>query len=199
MAPWLVCWLVLSAEASGGVTGRVFALVDSISWVPLPGAAVLVEGLGSAGGLGTLTVEDGRFTPPVQVVAPGGALRIVHRGSSAHRLVATAGGEDLFSLWLLVPGLEVTKTMRRQGLVRLACLQPGHQGEEAFVVVRPCWAWALTDSAGTYLVTGVPPGAHLVRAVCPGRGFAADSVEVGPARATPCDLFVVPFSSPEAP
>lgn len=199
---------VLSAageEIPGGVTGVVYVQGDSLSapWLPLPGAAVMAEAAvtdsGAAATEGQLTVGEHGLFPLIQVLEPGGVLRIISRSSSIHRLQATSErGDRVFSIALTIPGLEVPKTLHQPGMLTLTCTQPGHHLEIAHVLVTHHAGWAPTDGAGRYLVAGIPPGVRAIRVLHPGIGSATDSVVVTPARAAERNFYLIRADLPPA-
>jgi len=189
---------VFAQGAPGGITGTVYVQGDSsaVPWEPLPWAAVIVDAAHTdtsiVPGEGLLTVDDRGLHPLIQAVNPGGILRLVSRSSSIHRLQATSeAGDDVFSLALTIPGLEVTKTLRAHGLIAITCAESGHEREIAYVFVYPHVGWAPTDDEGHFLIPGVPVGTRSVRALHPDIGSAMDSVMVTPARAAERNLYLI--------
>lgn len=189
----------------GGVTGTVYVQGDSTGmWVPLPEAVVVVTASDTdstpAPDEGMLVVQDAGLSPPIQVMGPGGILRIVSRSSSIHRLHGVyQGGERIFSLALTMPGLEIAKRLTVPGLVRITCDEGGLGLAPAYVLITAHAGWAATDAEGRYLVTGVPPTSREVRALHPQIGSAVDSVVVTPARAAERDFYLIRLDCLSAP
>lgn len=187
----------------GGITGVVFVQEDSPdrAWVPLAEAAVIVEAAPGESAVATMSgeliLDERGLHPLIQALNPGGSVRLVSRSSSIHRIMAMApDGTRLFSVALTVPGIEVAKTLRVDGLQTIVCAEPKHDREIAYVYVTPHVASALTDDAGRFLVQGIPPGVWSIVAVHPMIGSVKDSVTVVAARAAERNLYLVRIDLP---
>lgn len=207
----LVCLLVpLQALAGsaipGGVTGTVYCRADSLDppWAPQSDVFVLVEAVeGDSVPTPrevTVTVRDTRLEPTLQVALPGAPLRIVSRSSRIQTVVAeTEAGERLFSIALPMPGLEVMKRLDDEGFLSI---YPKDGGVErgASILVLSNMGSAVTDTAGTFLIAGIPPGCRALWAFDPVLGSVSDSVCIEPVRAEEIDLYLphVPGPSDES-
>ena len=185
----------------GGVTGTVYSYCDSLHnhWMPAFESLVLVEpstedSLPTPGEV-TVTVYGTELSPAFQVALPGARLKLVSRSSRVQRIEASAeGGERLFSVALPMPGLEVVKQLTVPGLVSLYTTK-GCTGEPASqILVAANLGWARTDSAGRFLIPGIPPSCKTVWAYHPSQGSITDSVCIAPGRATEVSLYL-PFGA----
>jgi hypothetical protein len=192
-----------AGEIPGGVMGTVHAHADSLDppWLPRPGVLVLVEATPEDSlpppEEVTLIVRDTRMEPERQVTLPGASLRIVSRSSTIQTIVAeTETGKRLFSIALPMPGLEVVKRLDERGFVTLYP-KNRERKSSASVLVMANWGSAVTDSAGAFLIPGIPPECRSIWAFDPQLGSVVDSVCVEPARATEIDLYLPPsFGTP---
>jgi hypothetical protein len=180
----------------GGVTGTVYCRADSLDppWAPQTDVLVFVEAV-EGDSLPTppeitVTVRDNRLEPKIQTALPGALLRIVCRSSRIQTVVAeTETKERLFSVALPMPGLEVTKRLADECFFSL---YPKDSGVErgASILVLSNMGSAVTDTAGTFLIAGIPPSCRALWAFDPLLGSVTDSVCVEPARAEEIDLYL---------
>ncbi len=197
---FVVLWYDANAEdlLPGGVTGTVYCGSDSSwkEWTALPHALVVVrwaetDSLGEDQSIATVTLTESGMIPRFQVIAPGDPLRIISRRSKVARIIARAeNGQRLFNIALPLPGLEVEKVLQSSGIVRLYDLELSPERELAYIVVLPNAGWALADSAGSFLIPGIPPGCREIWCFEPSLGSAVDSVCIEPARATQVRLYL---------
>ena len=102
--------------------------------------------------------EKCRFLPRVQLARPGAPTKTTSHDALLHTTNAQQdGGRTLFNVGLPVPGMVVTRPLNGAGLVRITCNT--HQWMRGFIVVTDDMA-AVSDAAGRFQLTGVPPGTY---------------------------------------
>lgn len=192
---------VRGQELPGGVAGQVFTTADSlkISWIPLRDAVVAVgltpdDSIHVEEEAPRLVVSHGYMSPPLQIMSPGATLKIVSRSSTPVRLIALK--EDLsraFSMALPLPSLELEKRITDSGILSLIDVAFDPDSILAMIIVSPHAGWSRTDTAGVYLISGVPPGCRPLTCYHSQLGTTVDSVCIRPAHAAQRDLYLPGF------
>ncbi|MBI3263867.1 MAG: hypothetical protein HYZ58_12055 [Acidobacteria bacterium] len=115
----------------------------------------------SAATMITVTNQQCRFAPHVQVARPGATLRITSEDQILHTTHAYAEDErTLFNIALPLPSISFARPLERARLVRLAC--DTHPWMRGFVVLTEEIA-AVTGPDGSFVLSNVPPGTHELR------------------------------------
>jgi len=102
-----------------------------------------------------------RYHPHVQVAPVGSTLEIHNGDPMLHNIHGRLGQMTVFNLAMPVKGMQIPKQLAKEGLVHVQC--DVHSWMEGWVVVTDQPA-AVGGKDGTYVVKGVPPGAHTVTA-----------------------------------
>jgi hypothetical protein len=101
--------------------------------------------------------------PRVQIVPVGTILEIVNSDPILHDLYGSIGPrEDLFHVALPVQLFRARVNLDRAGLVHVTC-GAGHPWMSAHIVVHEHPYAALTNARGTYAISDIPPGSHVLR------------------------------------
>jgi len=156
-------------DQAGGLAGAAVLLPDLVG--PSLAAPAALDNIGC------------RFAPAVQVVAPGALLsirnsdRILH---SAHAI--DERGATRFHVALPVFREETRAAVGPAGFLRIRC-DVGHPWMRAGIVVTGGPA-AVTDSAGSFRIAGVPAGPHRLLLWHDGLGLRERAVTVQPGQET---------------
>src|SRR5229473_1499569 len=86
---------------------------------------------------------------------------IVNGDKLFHNVHAREGDRTVFNYAMPVPNHVIPKSLKQPGLLRITC--DVHPWMRAWVDVLPTSAFAVTDEAGSYTISGVPPGKHTLR------------------------------------
>lgn len=109
----------------------------------------------------TVTNQQCRFAPHVQVARPGATLRITSEDQVLHTTHAYAEDErTLFNIALPLPSMSFARPLERARLVRLAC--DTHPWMRGFVVLTEEMA-AVTGPDGRFTMSNVPAGTYELR------------------------------------
>ena len=121
------------------------------------------------------------FVPHLAVARVGTKVRFRNSDAVLHNVHAFhESGESVANFALPFPEQEVEAfTATRPGRYQLRC-DAGHGWMSAYLVVLPHSWSAVTDGAGHFRISGLPPGKHAVVAWHPDLGRAEQSVEVPP-------------------
>jgi plastocyanin len=103
------------------------------------------------------------FEPRVQTLPVGTKLEIRNDDATLHNVHARLAGKDLFNIALPMKGLKLRKALMEPGVVDVAC-DAGHTWMKAFIVVTDHPYSAVTDTAGVFSMTEIPPGTYNVTA-----------------------------------
>lgn len=102
-----------------------------------------------------------RFAPHVQAAQVGSTLLLLNSDPILHDAHARLGPRTVFN-----DGLpwwrRVRRTLDRPGLLKIIC-ELHHAWMSAYIVVSPNPFFAVTDSAGRYVIDGIPPGTYEAR------------------------------------
>jgi plastocyanin len=107
-----------------------------------------------------LTIDNRRcrFEPHAAVATLGTLLETTNSDPVLHTVHLYGAVEA--NLALPLRGMSVTRTLDRPGLVAIKC--DVHGWMQAFVRVDPHALHAVSDGAGRFRITGIPPGDHRV-------------------------------------
>jgi len=103
----------------------------------------------------TIATRNRRFTPRVVVVSAGSTVRFPNDDPIRHNVFSISTG-NRFDLGLYGLGAGRSCTLRQSGLVRVFCNV--HRSMSAFVLVLDTPFRAAPDTAGRFVLAGLPPG-----------------------------------------
>ncbi|HKC61917.1 MAG TPA: carboxypeptidase regulatory-like domain-containing protein [Myxococcales bacterium] len=139
----------LEVGQGGGVKNAVLWIADG----PKPSRADKIKV--------TLDQKQCEFTPHVVAMPAGATLDIVNGDKLFHNVHARDADKTVFNYAMPVPNHVIPKPLKQPGLLRITC--DVHPWMRAWVDVLPTSAFAVTDEAGSYTISGVPPGKHTLR------------------------------------
>jgi cytochrome c oxidase cbb3-type subunit 2 len=117
------------------------------------------------------------FAPHVQTLTVGAELKIGNDDPVIHNVHARLGERTLFNLGMPLRGIQLTRTLEVPGVVTLSC-DSGHGWMKAYLVVVPHDAHATSDADGSFVIGGIAPGAHRLRAWHEKLGVVEQAVSV---------------------
>ena len=98
-----------------------------------------------------------RFEPHVQVVRKG-KLTVINEDPILHNTHGFYGRRTAFNMALPKQGEKIKASLSRTGFARMEC--DAHAWMRAYVYVAKNPYWAITDAAGGFSMTDVPPGKY---------------------------------------
>ena len=105
-----------------------------------------------------------QFVPHVQTAVVGSRMVIKNSDPILHNTHAFINGKrTAFNLALPIQGMEITKKLKRPGLLSMTC-DAGHTWMSAYVVVTDHPYASATDNHGSCTLEDVPPGKYTLRA-----------------------------------
>jgi len=154
----------LEVGQGGGVKNAVLWIVDG----PKPVKADKIKV--------TLDQKQCEFVPHVVALPAGATLDIVNGDKVFHNVHAREGDRTVFNYAMPVPNHVIPKPLKQPGLLRVTC--DVHPWMRAWVDVLPTAAFAVSDEAGSYTISGVPPGKYTLRLWHERLGEKDEQVEV---------------------
>ena len=144
---------------------------------PLKEAVVYLEGEKRSAPVKNVVIDQRgkRFIPHVTVITPGTQIEFPNNDSVFHNVFA-AFEASTFDLGEYPRGAVKRKRFDKCGVVALLCNI--HSEMNAFIVVVNTPYYAVTDSRGRFVVSGVEPGAYQLRGWHSGGGQFGQSVKV---------------------
>src|SRR6266852_4006410 len=139
----------LEVGQGGGVKNAVLWIVDG----PKPARPEKIKV--------TLDQKQCEFMPHLVALPAGATLDIVNGDKLFHNVHAREGDRTVFNYAMPVPNHVIPKPLKQPGLLRITC--DVHPWMRAWVDVLPTSAFAVTEEAGSYTISGVPPGKHTLR------------------------------------
>jgi plastocyanin len=127
-----------------------------------------------------------RFRPSVVAIPVGTTVvfrngdPVIHSVFSPGLLGAAERERDAFDLGRFFPGTEGRHTAQRAGVLVILCRL--HPEMAAYIVVAPTLAVTVTDTAGRFQLTGLPPGPTTLRFWHPLRAPGTVRVALEPGR-----------------
>ena len=109
----------------------------------------------------TLDQKQCEFVPHLVALPAGATLDIVNGDKLFHNVHAREGDRTVFNYAMPVPNHVIPKPLKQPGLLRITC--DVHPWMRAWVDVLPTSAFAVTDEAGSYTISGVPAGKYTLR------------------------------------
>jgi plastocyanin len=103
------------------------------------------------------------YVPHVAVVPVGSTLTIHSSDNVLHNVHALMGSDTLFNVALPIPGMQMSQTMKKPGIVSVKC-DAGHTWMAATIHVVEHPYYAVTDAAGKFDLKDVPPGTYTLAA-----------------------------------
>lgn len=149
----------------------------------LANVVVIVEGVKSGGkatgapAAAVLQQEGCRYTPHVQVVAPGATLTMKNADSTLHTVHAYHDGATLFNDVTATSGSQATENLDDPGPISFKC-DAGHTWMSAWIYVVDQPYYAVTDPDGAFAIDGLPPGTYTVRTWHERRGVRTQQVTI---------------------
>jgi hypothetical protein len=131
----------------------------------IKGAVVRIEGVarGKQGG-GDVVLDNDHCVFVSHVTAVGLTNRVAIRNSDPilHNTHGFLGTPTVFNVALPTRGqmIEVTKYLKKPGVVRVLC--DAHPHMSAWVIVHDSPYFAVTDGKGVFRITDVPPGTYKI-------------------------------------
>jgi hypothetical protein len=161
----------LLSRTAGKVSGAVVWLADVRQGESLPTTRRF-----------ELTNDNCAWDPQVQVVIAGGALNVVNYDPLAERAFATevSTGDTVAVAPFTDDGqvIPYDKLISKPGALEFSV--ESRPMSRAWLVVLDQPYFAITDSKGSFTITGVPAGVHQIRAWHPMLGVADGTVTVAP-------------------
>jgi plastocyanin len=102
------------------------------------------------------------YTPRVVGVEAGQPLRVQNSDPGLHNVHGTPDDPDGFNIAQPLAGMVNTFRLKSEGILRLQC--DVHTWMVAFVAVVSHPYFAVTNTTGTFELTGVPSGTYAIRA-----------------------------------
>lgn len=129
------------------------------------GSVVLIEGVARGKRGGDEVVLDNHqclFVSHVTAVALNERVAIRNSDPILHNTHGFLGTPTVFNVALPTKGqeIEVTKYLKRPGVIRVLC--DAHPHMSAWMVVHDSPYYAVTDEKGAFRITDVPPGTYKV-------------------------------------
>ncbi len=169
----------LLARSNGAVAGSVVWLTDVRRGRSLPQDRRF-----------QLTNDNCAWDPQVQAAMAGGTLNVVNYDPLAERAYATnlASGDTVAVAPFTDDGqvIPYDKLLSKSGVYEFSV--ESRPMSRAWVVVLDQPYFAVTDARGSFIIDGVPPGLHHIRAWHPMLGVADGTVTVAPDGAATVDL-----------
>jgi len=130
------------------------------------GSVVLIEGVArgkKAAGDVVLDNNQCVFVSHVTAVALSERVAIRNSDSILHNTHGFLGTPTVFNVALPTKGqvIEVTKYLKKPGVVRVVC--DAHPHMSAWIIVHDSPYYAVTDDKGAFRISDVPPGNYKVR------------------------------------
>jgi hypothetical protein len=97
------------------------------------------------------------FVPRVQAF-PVGTVVIVNSDPVMHNTHAFHGTQTVFNVALPVKGQRIEKPLKKPGITRIECDTHGWMLAWIYAAEHPYYA--VTEEAGTFTITDVPPGSY---------------------------------------
>jgi len=138
----------------------------------------------------TLDQKQCEFTPHVVAMPAGATLEVVNGDKLFHNVHARDGDKTVFNYAMPVPNHVIPKPIKQPGLLHVTC--DVHPWMRAWVDVLPTSAFAVTDEAGTYTISGVPAGKYTLRLWHERLGEKEQQVEVTAGGAATVDVQLTP-------
>lgn len=141
-------------DAQGRLANAVVTLTGVKAFVPLAQRRrVTAEVL--------VTNEKCRFAPRVQLARPNANVRATSKDPILHTTQVQIGnGRPIFNIALPVPGLNVSKPIGAEGIVRLSCNT--HPWMRGWIIATDDVA-AISGADGRFRIDNVPPGIYELR------------------------------------
>jgi hypothetical protein len=149
-------------------------------------ANVVVELVGVAGGSPpahdrlVLDQERCAFIPRVAAFPVGTEMVLTNSDLVFHNTRANIGRALVFNVALPMKGMEIQRRVTRPGLIRFSC-DAGHPWMVAWAYVTDHPWVTVTDDAGRFAFSGVPPGEYTLKAWHEAGGERTRTVVVGEA------------------
>jgi plastocyanin len=138
----------------------------------------------------TFDQKQCEFVPHVIAMPVGATLEIVNGDKLFHNVHAREGDKTVFNYAMPVPNHVIPKPMKQPGLLHVTC--DVHPWMRAWVDVLPTSAFAVTDEAGSYTISGLPPGKYTLRLWHERLGEKEQPVEITAGGAATVDIQLTP-------
>jgi hypothetical protein len=125
-----------------------------------------------------------RFQPHVQTARLGATLIVANDDNILHNTHAYLEQNiTFFNLGLPFKGVEVPRPLKRTGMVTFKC-DAGHTWMNGYLLVLDHGFHAVTDAAGKFRMTSVPPGNRRLKAWHEKLGTQTLTVQISPGQET---------------
>ena len=129
------------------------------------GSVIVIEGIARGKKGGSEVVLDNHqcvFVSHVMAVALGERAAIRNSDPILHNTHGFLGTPTVFNVALPTKGqvIEVTKYLKKPGVVRVVC--DAHPHMSAWMIVHDSPYYAVTDDKGTFRIADVPPGTYKI-------------------------------------
>ena len=160
--------LAASAEETGSLRGHVALGVEGIALAQMGPIVVYLEPIAGddappAALPARVLQKDATFSPGFLVIVQGQSVEMRNDDAIYHNVFSFSKPND-FDLGTYPAGKSRSVTFRHAGVVRTYCSI--HDSMRGIIFVSPSRHFATVDSAGNFVIRGVPAGQHRLRSWC---------------------------------
>jgi plastocyanin len=123
---------------------------------------VMTEGVAAptevAGDTSPVRNKHCAFHPRIEVAGPGSVAELINDDPLMHNTHVTSGNRTMVNVALVAGGNSVRKPFKKPGLYLLKCNV--HKFMSGYRYVFDDSLYAMTNEAGQFRITGLPPGTH---------------------------------------
>lgn len=126
------------------------------------------------------------FEPHVQVVAADSSIGIHNSDPVLHNTHGFLDNKTVFNVALPLQGMEIKKSLKKPGLVRIDCDAHGWMRGWIYVVDNPYYA--VTGEKGDYEITKIPPGTYTLKIWQEEKGITERQITVAAGKTVMLDI-----------